>query len=613
MKKALLLFVVVAVVGVLINSVNSMGVMSERYFGIADSNSIRSLKAGDVVGFADNYETFAWLGIPFAKAPTGDLRWKSPRPVEKWSDVQQALSFKSACAQIGGPLANVDKSQWDKAAGSEDCLYLNVWAPRQAEKLPVMVWIHGGGNTIGTAATYNGEHLAGSQQVIVVTLNYRLGMFGWFSHPSLRSEGESALDASGNYGTLDLIAGLRWVQDNIAALGGDPDNVTIFGESAGGLDTYSLLASKQAAGLFHKAIAQSGSLRTVPRSWMENLRSEAVRGGNNSASELLVKRLLKKAELVDRAAAIEQLNSWSSDQTKDYLYALTPADFFEVVGKHNMGMYLAPTLLRDGVVLPKQPVLERMKAGDYNQVPVMLGSNRDESKLFLSQDPDLTDSLFGVIPRVNDWKQYHRVNAYHSQHWKAMAVDEPATVMSANHDVFAYRFDWDEEADTWLIDLSALIGAAHGLEVAFVFGDFDGGMPIAQLFPEASFPARDKLSAAMMSYWAQFAYSGNPGRGRQGDLPQWQAWSPKDGYTSLLLDTENDAGIKMLNSVTLPTDIKARLLSDSELSSQHLKCKIYAQLFLMSFQESHLWDEQEYQSFDDGSCSQYSAYDFTVL
>ena len=228
------------------------------------ADSLRQAAAGPITGLLDERETHAWLGIPFAAPPVGEGRWSAPRPLPPRDDVLKATAFGPPCPQLWGRMSGL-AGEPGEVVGNEDCLYLNVWAPRKIEQpLPVMVWIHGGGNTIGTAATYPGPRLAGDQQVVVVTTNYRLGVLGWMSHPALRA-GRDPLDGSGNYGLLDLVAALDWVQDNIAAFGGDPERVTIFGESAGGGNVFGLMASPRARGLFHRAIAQSGVAVTTPR------------------------------------------------------------------------------------------------------------------------------------------------------------------------------------------------------------------------------------------------------------------------------------------------------------------------------------------------------------
>ena len=245
---------------------------------VADPSTRVETAQGAVVGFVEaDTGSKVWLGIPFAAPPVGYLRWRAPRPAPAWDAPIEAVTLGSACVQHRNTLADLDDPDEDGVVGSEDCLYLNVYAPAGAESgssLPVMFWIHGGGNSVGHAGPYHGGTLAEVGDVVVVALNYRLGPFGWFSHPALRDEALVAgddrrwfgADASGNYGTLDLLQGLAWVRENIAAFGGDPDNVTVFGESAGGTNALSLMVSPLAAGMFHRAIVQSGGIQVTPRS-----------------------------------------------------------------------------------------------------------------------------------------------------------------------------------------------------------------------------------------------------------------------------------------------------------------------------------------------------------
>ena len=200
---------------------------------------LRELSSGSIIGFETEQGADAWLGIPFAEAPVGELRWAAPRDPEPWTEARLAQAFASPCVQLA---VDMEGSGIDPEAnyGSEDCLYLNVYTPKgssietASRQLPVMFWIHGGGNSIGEASQFDGSLLANEQDVVVVTINYRLGPLGWFRHPEITGNGKTALDRSGNFGTLDQIKALTWTRDNISAFGGDPNNVTIFGESAGG-------------------------------------------------------------------------------------------------------------------------------------------------------------------------------------------------------------------------------------------------------------------------------------------------------------------------------------------------------------------------------------------
>ena len=201
-------------------------------------DSSREIAQGQVIGIEGNNNTYAWKGIPFAKPPLGDLRWKPPVEANNWEGLLEANSFASSCFQRTSSLDSESEEEW---SGSEDCLYLNVWSPNFSKeeiinmdkKLPVMMWVHGGGNTVGSAVMYDPSLLADTHNVIVVTVQYRMGPLGWFRHPSLFNDGSSQEERSGNFGTLDNIMALKWINKNVEQFGGDPNNVTIFGESAG--------------------------------------------------------------------------------------------------------------------------------------------------------------------------------------------------------------------------------------------------------------------------------------------------------------------------------------------------------------------------------------------
>jgi para-nitrobenzyl esterase len=277
----------------------------------ADSETERVVNAGKIVGFLEDNGSHSWLGIPFAKPPVGPLRWKAPLPAEAWTEPVQALEVGNMCTQPSGALSGEPDADEDSVSGKEDCLYLNVWAPAfkadqvpaASDRVPVMVWIHGGGNSIGNGGSYNGSVLANDYQLVVVSINYRLGPFGWFTHPALRSDQASAEDNSGNYGTLDVIRSLEWVRDNISRFGGDPDNVTIFGNSAGGTDVMSMMVSPLAERLFHRAIVQSGGLRINPIAAGENYQDDTPPGHPYSSREVINTSLIRDGLAQDRDAA----------------------------------------------------------------------------------------------------------------------------------------------------------------------------------------------------------------------------------------------------------------------------------------------------------------------
>ncbi len=290
---------------------------------VADQSTLRQTPLGPVVGFVGAHGANVWLGIPYAAPPVGELRWKAPRPAQSWTAPRNALAIGNMCVQFPSLLSGAGRNPSKAPVGNEDCLYLNIWAPPFSpadvptgdKARPVMFWIHGGGNSIGHGGSYSGARLATDHNLLVVTFNYRLGPFGWFSHPALRSADASAADNSGNYGLLDSIAALHWVRDNIAAFGGDPNNVTIFGESAGGGDVLALMASPLAKGLFQRAIVESGGLFVAPRSVAENYHDDANPGHPFSGREVVNRLLVNDGKAADTAAAKTAQNAMTNART----------------------------------------------------------------------------------------------------------------------------------------------------------------------------------------------------------------------------------------------------------------------------------------------------------
>lgn len=561
---------------------------------VSSQDTVRRVENGEIIGFESEYGTLAWLGIPFAEPPVGELRWKAPRPPDQWQGRFEALDFGSICLQD------------DK--GNEDCLSLNIWAPGTADSggpLPVMFWVHGGGNTSGEGSgiVYHGPHMSGKHDVVVVTINYRLGPFGWFSHPALNSDDASPEDNSGNWGTLDIIRALRWVQKNIGAFGGDPGNVTIFGESAGGTNVLTMMASPLAEGLFHRAIVQSGGLHPVPIADASNYLDDEVAGGPLSSREIVNNLLINDGSAADRDAAKALQEEISTEEIAAYVRGKSSEEVFAACryeGPKDSKVGL-PTVFADGYVLPDGVTNEEIfsDTANYTAVPVILGSNRDESKLFMMMDDDYIDTFLGFPVGFKDETGYERINRYSSDLWKVDGVDSLAGFMrqAQGESVFAYRFDVDDWRSFGLMDLKPWMGAAHALEVAFVFGNFPNSVNI--LSPASTIPARNRLSDSMMSYWAEFAYTGDPGRGRSGDEVEWAPWQNGDDRVSrlMVLDTEIDSGIRMSSEGVTMAVIKNRFLTDASYTDQEKYCEDYKMLF----QGEH-FVQAEYENLGNGGC-----------
>ncbi|MCZ7644283.1 MAG: carboxylesterase family protein [Planctomycetota bacterium] len=457
----------------------------------------------------------AYRGIPFAQPPVGALRWRPPLPVEPWTGVRECVAFGSACLQpkvriVAGPAGEQ----------SEDCLHLNVWTSARdaAEKRPVMVWIHGGGFSIGSGSMeiHNGRAFAASGAV-AVTINYRLGPFGFMAHPALSAE--DPIRASGNYGLLDQVAALQWVHDNIAAFGGDPGNVTIFGESAGGVSVGCLLVSPLAKGLFHRAILESGVAGECAP-----LRGTAKPPGMSAEEQgiAIAERLGVEAPAGATMRTAEALRAMPAAEV---LTAANPK-----VGLFGKGEKLWPCI--DGRVLPDQP-LKLIEAGNFNRVPVIVGANADEGTLFLRQLPVESVLAYKLLTQVFFKAHADRV----LELFPAKSRDEVQPALARQITAFAFvasarrlaRLLDAQKSPVWYYHFTRAaplavqtgMGATHGAEVYYVF---------------KSIPEKFKVEAAdyalaetMHAAWLRFARAGDP---NGGTLPAWPVYS-KDTDTHL--------------------------------------------------------------------------------
>ena len=541
-----------------------------------DQESIRELSSGSVIGYTQN-ETSLWLGIPYAQAPINELRWKAPRDVTPWNQIYDATSFGQACTQIGSTFGD-PTAVVGSVHGSEDCLYLNIFAPKEIatnEKLPVMFWIHGGSNTIGTSSLYDPSVLASSQRVIVVSINYRLGMFGWFLHPSMITMSVTPEDKSGNYGTLDQIAALKWVKKNIAEFGGDNNNITIFGESAGGHNVYALMFSPLADGLFHKAISQSGSTKTSNLNETINYFDDPIAPGNkNSSKEVVNQLLIADEKVLNRKDAVMMQNKMSDANVYDYLKNQTKEQIIQTYYDNLDDKDYMHHVISDGYVLPGNG-MDFANTEKLKDIPIIMGTNRDEMKLFLAFDPEFTSQRFSLT-FIKNQDFYDVSSEYGSMGWKVAAVDKPATelVELGNRNVFGYRFDWDEEPNIFLMDFSQILGAAHAIEIPFVMGGLKLGGLEEYMFDEENIVAAKKLSESMMSYWSEFAHGGNPNKGRNDDQLKWNAWGNDEKEDKfIILDTPSDGGLRMDSQASSYSSLVEKLLLDPRIPNDEMRCE----------------------------------------
>jgi len=456
-------------------------------------------QAGLVQGTTENGLT-VYRGIPFAAPPLGDLRWRAPQPPTSWTGVKVTDKFAPGCMQVPVVFEALGMSTYPV---NEDCLYLNVWTPAKSasERLPVMVWIYGGGFAIGATSlgTYDGTNLA-KKGVVLVSVAYRVGPFGFLAHPQLTAEQGGH---SGNYGLMDQIAGLQWVKRDIAAFGGDPRRVTIFGESAGGIAVSMLAASPLAKGLFTGAISESGGNFAPARA--------ANEGGENMVS-------LATAEK-NGAAFLSKIGAASIADARKI-----PAETIQKNLPPGLGGGWWPDF--DGYVLPGDQY-RLYEAGQYNDTPVLIGTNADEGALFVANAKadayeaairagygEYADKILAAYPGGTDAealrssRDMFRDTAFAWPTWAWARLQSK----TGKGKVFVYYFSHRPPyPDTpqfkgW--------GAAHAGELSYVFGNFSAAMPPR----DADRAVSDQVS----SYWTNFAKTGNPnGTG----LPQWPAFS----------------------------------------------------------------------------------------
>ena len=537
-----------------------------------------------------------WDDIPYAQPPIGDLRWRAPIKLDTSSYKNIIYPMDdNFCVQEPSGLGGSDGDSF--FSGSEDCLYLDIKKPKKIDKnlLPVMFWIHGGGNTSGLKDLYDFSGLVKNHDVIVVSINYRLGPFGWFTHPSIQNL-QSGIDKTSNFGTLDIIKALEWVQSNISSFGGDPNNVTIFGESAGGHNVLSLLVAKQAKGLFHKAISQSGYTTTYSR-------KAAYRPTNQSSTSKhsswnIVNKIIKDKSL-------DIIQEENDIDVRKLLKSLTAEELFEYYS--NRPSYENLTILTgDGVVIPEIGLTEALSRKEYvNHVPTIAGSNKDEVKLWLASAKyfvDLDYSFLGSIlgvPKVilNDKDAFNIFNSYRSRAWKIRGVDGPlrSLYISGNKDLYSYRYDWDDHRRFIIADFKELIGAAHATEIPLLTGNTklvgDYGFLIYPRGPSKKFTSKN-----MMKFWTNFAKNGKPGISSNG--VEWLQYNGQENTPSNYIILDNKKNLRMQTDEFSFSSLVKDLYKENALTNLE-KCVVLLQM--LTYVGDDLYDQ--YVNSYPGKCN----------
>ena len=528
------------------------------------SKTTITISTGKLAGADAGNNSWVWKGIPYAKPPVGELRWKAPVNPDPWQKVRHSTDTFTPALQ---PFMLPTWIPTNQVIGTEDCLYVNVFRPKAAAaNLPVYMWIHGGANYFGGAQNYDASLLASKENMVVVVIQYRLGPLGFLSHPALNPTGTQE-DKSGNFGTLDTIKALKWVKSNIAAFGGNPNNITVSGQSAGGFNTMNIIISPLASGLLNKAFVLSAGGSNVP-----------VAMGVARANALIDKLLVLDGTCADAAAAAAYRAAMTNEQIEAYLRS-KPGLLVERAAMNAKGSIDAAGPVIDGYVL-SGTAASIIPTGNYNKVPIVLGSTEYELKDFL---PLYGTAIYtstgktwfncfnvlGVIPppmplnavfgSAGDIFLYEACGKYPSLSWKAAAVDSLARpLQDQQDDVYCFWFKWDGVgSDTPGFDF--IYGAGHATDIPFFFG-WNRDVFMLNSFSAANQQGRVALQNAMMSYLGAFAATDNPNEAGSG-LPVWEQWSNTAGAAkSITFDASlTAANISMMNIEVTKADVMAQI------------------------------------------------------
>ncbi len=484
------------------------------------SELVRTTSKGKVQGIEEsNGKTLAWYGIPYGESTEGKNRWKAPQPVIPWVGIRQATTLRQPAAQYG------DGSSY---VGTEDCLYVNVYRPNHATtNLPVMVFLHGGGNASGSSDG-KFQNFVQATNAIVVSVEYRLGAFGNLSHPALQTG--TPEENSGNFALLDIQAALTWVRDEIANFGGNPSNVTLSGFSAGARNALMCMISPGMKGLFHKAIIMSGGCNTC-----------TPEEGQESAEDKLASILVKRGTYSTKKVAQEYLDLATNQEIRALFDSLTTAEVAGMYKSSGLRLTRFPHGFADGTVIPKEG-FDVIKSGNYNRVPMILGTDASEFSTYV-WNGNLTslEDVEGITTTTQMFQLIEKASKYGSMLQSEHYLEKTASLLyqDAGHSpIYAYRFKWGTNPAVSDGFYSKYVGAYHGSGKNFLLGIYKNDYTdySANALSDDNLQGRTELTTWMQQYIGSFLINGNP---NQPSLTPWGTWDPNPGVNKVMIFDAN--------------------------------------------------------------------------
>lgn len=491
---------------------------------------IRNTAYGRVEGTVVNSQCIAWFGVPYAQPPVGELRWRAPQELSAWSGILATKNKKSKAAQA---------ETTSTSSGSEDCLYLNIYRPNSNDvNLPVMVYIHGGSNISGSSAK-SFKNLAIAANAIIVTVEYRLGAFGWLNIDALKTGNPE--EDSGNFALLDIKKALQWVKYNIGGFGGNMNNITISGFSAGARNTLACIISPLFKGLFDKAIIFSGGMTTYK-----------PEDGEESAKTKLANILVKRGIYANKKKALAWLNQASKEEIKTFLYSLSKDEVACMYTYMGLKLSNAPQLFADGYVIPKQG-FDVIASGNYNAVPMIFGSSSQEFATYALSanyyDSELNSDIikkgWNMLSMIQSAKRF---GSMYQSYYYIENNAEKFLASGIQPAIYSYRFEWGNDPDVSSDFYADFLGSYHGTDVNFLVGSYKNEYEsyVSNVYNSSNAEGRKALTSVMQNYIGNFLKNGNPnGNG----LAAWNNWNPQASAKIMVFDASANANASYMSSM----------------------------------------------------------------